>query len=414
MKFKVNASDLNEALDIVSIVPPRPITPQGGTGYLFIVRDGTCHVYSRDTLQVSRASFPIFDVEGDGSFIYPADKIAGFRFLQDEVLSFEASSEGDTHIVKYTSPSGANSERTTHDPRLMVACDKDVEGATNARSFPVSILREAISMSKQFLPEAKDPKVEDHYKAIQLFDDSNEAWSRGDGSLFSADGSQAFYFYCDAFKGKPFSLHVQHLPNVLSFFSKCEGEVTIKTGQNMTFAVDSKDRVIGWTHHTKTHQKYSYYALKNDRLIFDVPVRTLVNALKYMGVELDGSRDKIRIHFSTAKSEVSFTAVDAKAKVASFFVPVVPKEGSEERDFTFSINLNHLLGLFSSAKGDRIELRITVMPADERRPKDMAMIRTLDEFLLNSDGKVVGGSGVEKQPENTYQCRVTRFMPSMD
>jgi hypothetical protein len=59
-------------------------------------------------------------------------------------------------------------------------------------------------------------------------------------------------------------------------------------------------------------------------------------------------------------------------------------------------------------------MRVTILPADERRPKDTAMLRTIDEFLIDTDGKVIGGSGVETQPENTFRCRVTRYMPSKE
>ena len=414
MKFQVKAADLNDALTIVSIVPPRALTPQGGAGYLFVVRENTCYVYSRDSLRVARADFPVTNVEGEGAFIYPSAYVEGFRFLQDEVLTIEAVSEADVHTVRYTSGSGATAERTSYDPRLMAGCDKEVEAATDARDFPVALLREAIAMSKPFLAKPQNSTTDEQYKTLQIFDASNEAWSKGDGTLFAADGTQAFYFYCDAFKGKNLGIHGQHLPFVTAFLSKCDESVTFKTGQNMTFATDSRGRILGWTHHTKSHQKYAYYALKNDKHVFDVPVRAMVNALKYTGTELDAQRDKIRLNYTAATNELAFTVVEGNAKAKSFPVPVVAKEGSEAKDFSFAINLYHLLELMAGAKGDRLELRVAILPADERRPKDQAMFRTIDEFLLDNDGKVVGGSGVEVQPENTSRCRVTRFMPSKE
>lgn len=414
MKFQVKAADLNAALDIVSIVPPRALSPDGGAGYLFVVRGDTCRVYSRDTQRVARADFSVMEADGDGEFIYPSNYVQGFRFLQDEVLSFEATSNGDVHSVKYTSGSGAEAEHTTYDARLMVGCDKDVEAATNERTFPVAILREAISSAKPFLAAEKNNQADDQYKAMQIFDDSNEAWARGDGNLFAADGVQAFYFYSDAFKGKSLGLHIQHLSFVSSFLSKCDGVVTFKTGQNMTFAIDSKGRVLGWAHHTKAPSKYSYYALKNDKYVFDVPVRAMVNSLKYTAAELDEKRDKVRLIYKADTKEFSFTVIEGNTKAKSFPVPVLVKDGSETVDLTYAVNLYRLIDLMNGAKGDRLELRFTVLPADERRPKETAMIRTIDEFLLDNSGKVVGGSGVEKQPENTYRCRVTRFMPSKD
>ena len=414
VKFQVAASDLTAALSVVSILTPRPITPNGKAGYLFVVRDGLCYVYSRDSLRVARAHFPVQEVDGEGSFIYPSEYIKGFQFLQDDVLTFTAVSDGDTHTVKFTSRSGAGSERTSYDPKLMAVCDKDVESAKKERSFPVYVLREAIGVAKPFLSEPQDNRVDEQYKALQIFDDSNESRSKGDGTLYAANGTKALYFYCDAFKGKGLGLHGQHLGPVTSFLAKCEGEVQIKSGQNMTFAVDEKGRVLGWAHHTKTYQKYSYYALKNDTYVFDLPVRAVLSALKYMETELDSKRDKLRLSYVAASNELLFSVVEGDSKATSFPVPVSPREEAATEDFTFSVNLYNMLDLIQGAKGDKIELRVCILPADERRPRAVAMFRTIDEFLLDADGKVVGGSGVETQPEGSFRCRVTRFSPSKD
>lgn len=414
VKFQVAASDLTAALSVVSILTPRPITPNGKAGYLFVVRDGLCYVYSRDSLRVARAHFPVQEVEGEGSFIYPSEHIKGFQFLQDDVLTFTAVSDGDTHTVKFTGRSGAGSERTSYDPQLMAVCDKDVESAKKERSFPVHVLREAIGVAKPFLSEPQDNKVDEQYKALQIFDDSNESWSKGDGTLYAANGTKALYFYCDAFNGKGLGLHGQHLGPVTSFLAKCAGEVQIKSGQNMTFAVDEKGRVLGWAHHTKTYQKYSYYALKNDTYVFDLPVRAVLSALKYMETELDPKRDKVRLSYLAASNELLFSVVEGDSKSKSFPVPVSPREDAATEDFIFSVNLYNMLDLIQGAKGDKIELRVCILPADERRPRAVAMFRTIDEFLLDADGKVVGGSGVETQPEGSFRCRVTRFSPSKD
>lgn len=414
MKFTAKAADINSALEIVRIVDPRPITPQGGKGFLFVVRGTTCYVYSRDSLRVARADFPVTDPDGDGSFIYPAAYVNGFSFLQDEVLTFEAKSEGDVHTVSYSALSGASSDRTSYDPKLMASCDKDVEAATDERTYPVAILREAIRYAKPFLAEPQDNKAEDQHKTVQIFDGSDEAWARGNGTLFAANSTVALYFFCDAFKDRPFAVHGEHLSALTAFFAKCDQTVSIKTGKNMTFATDTKGRVLGWTHHSKKYLKFGYYALKNDNYVFDVPVRALVNSLRYTATELDPKRDKIRVNYTAASNELQFTVVEGNAKAKSFPVPIIAKEGSSPEDFSFAANLYHFINLLDGAKGDRIELRVLILKPDERRPKQQAMARTLDEFLLDGDGKVVGGSGVEEQPKDTYRCRVTRFMPSKD
>ncbi len=64
--FKVRASDLNAALDVVKIVSPRPFDKQGSAGYLFVIRGEVGYVYSRDAQHVARAEFPLVEVDGEG------------------------------------------------------------------------------------------------------------------------------------------------------------------------------------------------------------------------------------------------------------------------------------------------------------------------------------------------------------
>jgi len=424
MKITLKLQDLMGALDIVSIVPPRQLTPQGGAGYLFVVNGSTCFLYSRDALHVARASLGC-EVEGDesGSFIFPAAFTDGFRFLRDDEITIESTIDGENHTVSWNTASGAGAERASYDPRLMASCDRDLEAAKDERTFPVGILREGLSMAKPFLAKPNDTRSSaEHFKTIQLFDASRKEWERGSGNLFAANGVHAFWFYCEAFKDKGFSVHTQHLGFLTSFLSKCSGEVTLRTGENMTFATDAKGNVLGWAHHTAAHGKYSYYTLSLDKIVLALPKNLTVDALRFIRSELGPKEDKINLVVNEYRdAETSgkrqatmfFRIAETKGKVRSFPIPAAVVEGSEEREISFNVNIDRLIELVDSVKGIDVQLRVAIVPADEKRPKESAMFRTVDEFLMDSSGKVVGDLSAKK-PDGAYECRVTRYMPSKD
>jgi hypothetical protein len=414
MKFKVKAEDLNDALGSVSIVPPRPVTQSGQAGYLFVVRGETCSVYSRDAQHVARATFPVFDVEGEGPFIYPAAYVSAFQFVGEDI-SFEVSSEGDNHLIKYTTGSNANAERSSFDPALMTACDKDLEDAQDAREFPAPILRTALGFAKPFL--AKDAaRTDEHWKTLQVFDASKPEWEKGNGYLFASDGTQALFFQCQALIGKGIAVHGQHLGALGAFLGKAGGGmVTVRTGKNMIFMTDNKGRVLGWTHHSKTHTKFSYYSLKQDKIVLALPVDLILKALKYTRAELDAKKDRIRIVFDHTDSTVHFQVSDGSSKAASFRVPVRVSQNDVNEGFSYYVNINQFLDLFDGMQGKQVAFRVTILPAGPNRPKGGAAFRTIDEFWLDNDGRVVIGGGADQteKPEGAHQCTVTRFMPSM-
>lgn len=413
IRFKAQAKDLHDALSVVSIVAPRPITPQGGSGFLFVVRGERCYLYSRDALRVARADFAIEPLEGEGAFIYPAENVGLLERAGDGAITFTASSEGETHRVSFLADSGAKDSRSTYDPRLMSTCDKDVEAATDERTFSVGILREALRQARPFLAGDADKRAEDHFKTLQVFDGSNPSWAKGNGTLFAANGVTAFFFQSEAFTDKGLAIHGSHLGSVTSFLGRCSGQVSIRRGANMTFATDERGNVLGWTHHDKTHTRYSYYALSNDQFAFDVPVTATVSALKYMQSGLGTKRDKIKVSFEAADPKFVFSAIEGNSETASFPVPVIPHEGSKAEDMSFFVNINHLIALLADSKGDRTMLRVAVLAKNDKRPKDSAMIRAIDTFLMDKDGKIVPGSE-DSKPEGTFACRVTRFVPSKD
>lgn len=404
MKFKLNRPDLIKAFEVVSIVTPRPVTPQGGAGYLFVVRGERCYLYSRDAMCVARAEFPISEVEGEGAFVYPAEFIDPFRYVNGDAIAFETSKEDDDKfLVKWQADSGESQERLTFDPDLLSTCDKELEKATTAHEFPSAILREAINQGRPFLAQPKDTRAEEQHKGLIVFDQSKPDWAKGDGYLFASNSIQAFYFHCDAFVGKHFEVHGQYLPSLTAFLSKSEGTVTFRRGDNYTFVLNSEGHVFGWPKQAKVHGKFAYYALKSEQYVFVVPKTRIVNALKYTRTSLDKSRDKIKVQYDHATSKLTFTVADGSVKARGSDIQVEVTQA--EKDQTWNVNIDHFMQLVEGVKGNNVVLRVVVATRGE---KEIAMFRTIDEFRMTPDGKVV------VETEGTHVCRVTRFMPSKD
>lgn len=423
IKFKVQASDLMTAVDMVSIVPPRPITPQGNTGYLLVVKKDekggdVCYIYSQDALRVARASFPISDVEGEGPFIYPAQHIDAFKFVEGQG-TFTVQNEGDAFTVAYDFGKGTGGKRNTFDPRLLGTCDKELEAAINVREFPISLLKEGMSLSAPFTAKEKDTHVEEHFKTFQVFDASNPDFTKGDGYLYASTGVQAFFLHSDELKGKPLSLHGQHFGVFAQFLQKCDGNIKVLTGANKTFATDSLGRVLGWAHHKKTFTSFSYPKLSLDKTVLIVEKAKMLNSLSFTASELSPTRNKIRVEFDHTASELRFRVTEADSQSTSPPVNVeIPKtvDGtpiSEGRDIQTNVNIEHLVELIKNSKSEKVELRLMVHAGENGKEK--VMLRTIDEFWLDAKGHVVGGSGVEagKEPKDAYRCKITRLMQDM-
>jgi hypothetical protein len=413
MKIKLNASDLIAALDLVKIVKPRTVTAQGGAGYLFVVKGLDCHVYSRDDQCVARASFKLAESDGDDQFVYPAEYIDAIGYLDGQTLTFETEAKEDERfIVRYESSVGARTERATFNPKLLSPCDDDLNATTTKYEYPTGILKEAIDMSRPFLAKATDARAEEQYKAVQVFDATKPEHAKGDGHLFTSDSVRAYYFWCDFFAGKGVEIHAQHLGPLLSFLGRSPGKVTFRMGAHYTFLENASGQVLGWPKHAKSHPQFKYYSLKNDKNIFMIEKVQFLNSLRYTRSELDKTRDKIKIIFNHELRRIQFGVSEGTSKTDSLPVTVKPKkdgevEMMEARNWSFNINIDHMIDLVERVKNNEVELHIAIVPASADR-KEVAMFRTIDDFHLDASGAMT------VEPEDTFKCRVTRFMPSKE
>lgn len=417
MKIRLQVSDLKDALDVVSIVPPRPVTPQGGSGYLFVVKGGQCSIYSRDAQHQSKADVQLIESDGEGSFVYPADRIGSLRYL-DGTIQIEAGHDekDDRYWVRYEAEGGASAERSSIDPRFMQSLDEALEKASEGYPFSAAVLREGINVTKPYLLKLTEKDDLEHFKTLQLFDPSKKEWANGDGCLFAADTVSACYFHCETFKGKGLSVPGQHLPYLVSFLSKCEGDVTIRHGEGVTYAVNSKGHVLGWSGHVKQHGKYSYYPLKSDTFILRVPKDILVKALRHVNSELEAKRTKIRVQYTFADKFLRFQASGGTGKASSVPVGVVPvRDGEagdrgESADFACNVDVERFLDILEPMKSHEVDLRVAIFASKEGR-KEQALLRTIEKFKITDSGKVVISESDSK--DRTSECQVTRFMTSM-
>lgn len=411
IQIKFNAKHLVAALARVGVVSPRPLNPQGATGYLIVVREGSAWVYSRDVTHVARAKFPVTDVvsEGMDAFIYPAKHVSGFGFLGDAEVTLTATSDGDTHRVSYTSTSGAGSDRATYDPRSLATIDRDLESAQNERTYPPAVLKDAFTQVKPFLSKPGEAGAEEANKGVQIFDGKD--MPSGRGYAYANNGTVACYYQTPVFEDKGLLVHGSHLPLLTAFLSKAEGVVTFKDGANMTFAEDAAGSVLGWAHHTARHTLFKLPNL--DSVALTVPTSVILGSLRYVRAEMDAKQSKVRVQYDAAAQELRFTAVGVGEKLASFPVPVACRKDFPE-GFTAHFNLTWLLEIFNG-QGNEMELRARVLGVSERHPRGKVLLGTVDEYILdNESGKVVAGAGVETVPEGATRCQITRFTSSID
>jgi hypothetical protein len=425
MKFRVQTQDLIKALEVMSVIPPKVVTGKGESGYLFVVKDGKCYINSRDDFRCIRTEIPVTDSDGDGFFIYPADKISGLKYV-DGWVSLEAGHDekDNRYWVRYETESGASGEQNSHNPSLMKSLDEDLEKKGVEFTFPAALLREGIASTKLYLAPAEDGKNKGadlgHFKTLQLFDKSKPEWEKGDGVLFAADNVRACFFQCSTFCDKGLAIHGRNIPAITSFLAKCEGDITVKVGETMDFIINSAGRVLGWSHHTKQHGQYKYYSEKLDGFAMRVPKEPLVRALRHVRTELGERQDKIRVQYSHENRTLRFQASGGSGRTSSapVFVEIFSNNetgagaSGEGNDFAANINIDFMLDLVEPVRGHQVELRAALVKTKKESQRDLMLFRTVEEFWLSNGGKVL--IAPDQSKDGAHQCRVTRFMPSKD
>ncbi len=450
ISFKADAEAIRDALDTIRIVPPPAITQDAGSGgFLFVVakkvdkiidknadgtpgaRDGqpgpndgkdVCYVYSRNEINAARAEFWIYEVQGEGVFGYPSEYIESFNYVGGEI-TFEVLSdeENNKFSVRWSFGAGAFTEKAGTDPKQLASLDKKLNESTNHHTYCTAVLKEAIKMGKAFLASEQDRNARDEFKIINIYDSTTDPTGKGDGTLHTTDSYQRFYFDCPSFKGKGLQIHYNHIPLVESFLAKCGPEVVVCTGSEMFFAMSADgSRVLGWTRHMKPPLDFKYVPMSWDRSIVRVLHRDLlVQQLKFLMSEVEKGHDKIKVEYDHEEKHLRFRLLVAgkaaslpiEVESSKYDLPDTWRLPNGSRGYAVDVSVKWLLGLFTDVKAPVVEFRM--FPTEEHNgAKGGAGLRTVDEFWLDREGKLVGGAGAQPDPTKAFQCKVSRFMPS--
>jgi hypothetical protein len=423
MKFKVQVVDLNQALEVASIVTPKSLKGKAGDAgkfYLFSVLGGECFVYSAgDTELYSRARLSVEEVEGEGVFLYPANQINAMQFVDGWIQIESGKDDGtDRYWVRFECEDGSNGEQTTISPESTQSFAKDFEDAKKLpfHEYPAALLREGFSLVRGYLPDT-DKK---HLNTAQLFDKSREKWADGNGSLIGADGTATCCFYSKQLEDKGLGVHSSNLSYVLTFLSKCTGNVRVYTGVRAVFAeTEDGSRVLGWVHRCENYDIFRYYPADWDKFILCCERDILIKALKFVKASLEGEKnDKVRVAYDHQAKTIVFRVSQSSSPkpVSSRPISVTPIELAEEKagglgtstDFAVNTSIEYLLNLLVPMKSPKIFLRVAPIPAREGR-KEGAYFRVVEEYMIDSKGKVVIAREGQDEP---FQCKVTRFMIS--
>lgn len=415
MKLRIDSNFLNKALESAAIVSIK--ASQFGAGYRVDLKDGAATLVARSDLEMTCVPLEDAAVEGEGAFILPLAATASLKHLKGSIeLTAEQGSSGDSFMVNYQTDDGASAELSSVDPMFVPTFDQDLKGVLESEQTIASgVLREALSMSRSTMPKGGAAQAE-HLNTVQMFDASRESWAKGNGHLFAADGVRAFFFYCPAFADKGLQVTGKSLGSVQSFLGKSKGLVRINATKTHIFMANDSGAVLGWVKQEKVHEKFGYLSLNRDHYILNLAVGDILRALRYVRDSMGANADRVRFEYDSTNKTIMIRASGPFGKVTSFPVPCDPieedhngtKSGTKgiSEGFSFNADINYLVGLFDSLKGHKTSLRVMTAV---KSGKSYGMLRTIDDFLLTSDGKVP----IEEDAE-ALSCRVTRFMPSRD
>ena len=420
LAFSVAAADLKRAISVVSIVPPLS-TPQTIGGYLFTVCADGCFVYSRDGRHEARSSFPTTDVMGEGAFVLPVEAAKALAHVSGPIR-FAASDDNGTFTVTYKFGEAGFNERMSCDPRSIHLFERDIRAAQETLTpteFPVKLLQFGIAVTKPFLPKTTDLVDQEVYKSIRFFGSADPELARANGCVLAANNKERCYLECSAFLDKDLSLPSQHLSLIESFLARSVGNVLVYQTSTKVYMINAKSDVLGWPRHTVEYKRFAYYA-KTDEVVVALAADAILTQLKIVRDNLGKEKSKIRMHFDPEVHTLAFSSLEESNALGSDTVCVEPVSVNVSSKLAMSVNVYQLLHMFEGSRSDRVEFRIKVLAADDRRPKDRFLFRTIDSFLLSREGAVVGKliqsppCDVEYPPEGVYECRVTRFAPGID
>lgn len=418
MKFKVQTSDWTSALSLASSVNPSAVDSQGTAGYLCVVRGEKCFLYSEDGKQRLRVSIPVFDVDGEGAFVYPTGSQGDLRYV-DGWVEFETGEDGGAYVVWCRRDTGGAKggvhKIVTFAPNILKALDADLSSAEKTSSFPVVVLKEALGMTRPYL-ETKEQDAKPEFQNLQLF--GSDTGEEGNGFLLGFSMNKTSYFYSPDLEGKSLTVYLPRISLLQAFLAKSSGYVHVYRSENSTYFMNSDEQVLGWSNQAFTMSKFGYYGFNLDRHVLRIPKAILEKELKYIRSTLPPDKNKAFWFYDHKAGTITISAsntfgseVDSVPIAAT---PLVPDE--DERcwgpgdlgstvDVQCNVNLELLIPLVEATKHPRdIILGIAIVKGGKQH-----IFRVVEEYSIDQNGKYV-----EKPVEGqeVYQCHSVRYVPS--
>lgn len=397
IRFRFEVRDLVRALDLVSIVQPAPVRPDGELAYSFTVGTDTCTIGSVAPLRFARATLPIVNEQGqEGVFLFPLPHVDALRSV-DGIVTLSAGTEGSAHWIAYNAESGARSRRSTSDPRLVRTLERTVAEAKHGLTAPPRVLRELLRLTKSFLAGPQDHQVEAAYQSITVFDGA----SRGakDGVVYASTGLRSIYIHTALLRDAAFAVHGQHLSPILSFLSRATGDVTVTRGSAKTLASTS-DQALGWTDVVSQHERFTYHRRSQDAVAFVVKKQPLIRALEGIRHEVASGIRKVVLQLLPAQLLFS----TASARTAPIDLRII--HGTLEA-FDVPINVDQMVEIVRDVRDEDVELRLVVRGREGSRVD--GFLRTVESFHLSASGVIAG----DDDDGPRFPMRVTRLIATM-
>lgn len=418
MKFKVLTADWTAALSVVSSITPASVDSKGSSGYLCVLRRERCDLYSDDGKQRFRVPVPVFDVEGEGAFVFPTGQNGDLRYV-DGSVEFEAVEEAGAHVVwcrrdPGESRRGGVHKMLTFSPQALKALDADLGKSTKTATFSVALLREALAMTRPYLSDPKDPVSKPEHVNVQLFGEDAGA---GDGYMLGCSISKTGLFYSPDLEGKRLFVYGPRIPLLLSFLAKSTGEIDVYQGENSTYFMNASEQVLGWTNQDYAGTKFGIYGLALDRHILKIPRATLEKELKYVRSTLPADRNKAFLTYDHVTSCLRVGASNPLGgEIESLPLAVTPLVDGDEgcwgtgdlgktESVQFNVNLDLMIQIVEATKHPRD----VILGIAKTKKANTHLIRIKESYAIDEQGKYVERPTPDQK---VISCQALRWIPS--
>lgn len=419
MKFKVLTAEWTGALAVVSSITPSAVDALGTSGYLCVVRGEKCFLYSEGDRQRVRVQIPVFDVEGEGAFVFPTGPHGDLRYV-DGAVEFEAGEDQEAHVVWCRREAGRTKAGGVHkivtfNPSMLKSLDADFGKAEKTATLPVVVLKEALNMTRPYLSDPKEQGVKPECVNLQLFGADGDA--EGNGYMLGCSMNRTSYFYCPELEGTSLSVYAPRIPLLLGFLSRSTGKVEVYRSKNSTYFMNSDEQVLGWSNQDFKASQFGFYGLALDKHVLKVSKASLEKELRYIRSTLPADKNKAFWRYDHKANALTISASNSVgSEVDSLPIDVTPLVAGDDRcwgdgsqgkksSVECNVNLDLMIQLVEGTKHPRD----VVLGIAQTKNSKQYMFRIIEEYFIDEGGKYV-----EKPAEGQggFQCRTVRYVPS--